>query len=964
MVDRAGQLIGNYRLERHIASGGMADIYLARHTYLQRQVAVKILHSGMQEREQKAFVLEARLIATLEHPHIVPIYDFGIDDSNPPPFAYLIMEFATGSLGDRYSPGTHVPFATIRSHVSDVASALYYAHERHIIHRDVKPQNILVSGSGTILLSDFGIATLRDTHDEHTIAGTPTFMAPEQIAGRISPAIDQYALGIVVYQWLCGYPPFVDNNLTQLLMKQLNDQPPSLLARVPLLPAEVERVVFKALAKKPEDRFPNVIEFSKALDAAFESAFKQSHIPQSSAQADSSHIPTAPLSASPTPTRSEQNISTPYTSAPVPAIPTTEPAANVLPYPTWNQTPVWGTSPWGSSQQYVLSPSMAFPTPLGTNPWGHIEQSSDSGYPGQGPPTITGYAPPARSANPYAPLQQSASFTDAMTTPKNPFLHFLALLVMPFVFLGRAIMHRGQPSSGLRGQSITSITSFNTITGYGVGGEQATMRRVSIATTRKDFFIAYNRQDEQDRQWADWIAWHLEASGFTVIHPDWDFQAGTNFDMEITKASISAERVIIILSPAYFNTHDSLRKLKRDLSGKQDTVLPVVVHPLSDSFNHPLKGLVAINLAGLDDQTAQERLLSIVRKERQKPKSPPVLPSAFPLQSAWGQPSWGQTLPPQSAWGQPSWEQTLPPQSAWGQPTQINMPTNSWLPPTTTQPVVGTDASTKIMPAASLIPQINDRRNQSADDSGVTVILPASVFASLLASRDANSPTSNQDNTIISVPPISGGKQMSIEQDALKVADFLNALQDMVITDPEFGKFYTDAGRMDNQITMLSTALKTNLQLLQEARTNVMFNPGIHQYQDAVINHLQGLTAATMNIERLWKTFRHDTLKQIHDVTLKVEQESKQLEEGQAQAIVMQARSADGSGADSSTGSSGSQEKAQRTSWIKKASDGLSQFTSFLTLATDIDKAVTQWSPVLFESFKHSLDLLSQLHIF
>ena len=198
MVDLAGQQIGNYHLAERIASGGMADIYLARHAYLDRRVAVKILHSDISEIGQSAFLREARIVARLEHPHIIPIYDFGIHSGGGRSFAYLVMEYASGNLAERHPPGTPVPFAAIRLYVSAIASALSYAHNQNIVHRDVKPSNILVSENNNILLSDFGIATFTrsDATDDHIITGTPVYMAPEQVTGsRITAAADQYALG-------------------------------------------------------------------------------------------------------------------------------------------------------------------------------------------------------------------------------------------------------------------------------------------------------------------------------------------------------------------------------------------------------------------------------------------------------------------------------------------------------------------------------------------------------------------------------------------------------------------------------------------------------------------------------------------------------------------------------------------------------------------------------------------------
>ncbi len=267
MVDLAGQQIGNYHLAERIASGGMADIYLARHAYLGRRIAVKILHSDISEPGQAAFSREARFIAKLEHPNIIPIYDFGIHSDGGRSFAYLVMEYASGNLAERHPPGSIVPFAAIRLYVSAIASALDYAHRRDIVHRDVKPSNILTSENGTILLSDFGIATFTGAAQDRTITGTPVYMAPEQVTGgTITAAADQYALGVMIYQWLCGFPPFMSDTATELMLKHVQSAPAPLRSRISSIPAEIDEIVLKALAKNPGQRFPSVKAFAEALD--------------------------------------------------------------------------------------------------------------------------------------------------------------------------------------------------------------------------------------------------------------------------------------------------------------------------------------------------------------------------------------------------------------------------------------------------------------------------------------------------------------------------------------------------------------------------------------------------------------------------------------------------------------------------------------------------------------------------
>lgn len=202
MADRVGQQLGNYRLNHLLGRGGFAEVYLGEHIYLKRQVAVKVLHLQLMQQEFPSFLQEAQIIARLNHANIVPIFDFGIDG---PPF--LVMEYLPlGSLRDRYPLGTLVPLHMVVSRVKQIADALQYAHDAKVVHRDVKPANMLIGSNDQVILSDFGIATVAHrTTSLHTlnISGSPIYMAPEQINGKPHPASDQYALaGSVNYCWV------------------------------------------------------------------------------------------------------------------------------------------------------------------------------------------------------------------------------------------------------------------------------------------------------------------------------------------------------------------------------------------------------------------------------------------------------------------------------------------------------------------------------------------------------------------------------------------------------------------------------------------------------------------------------------------------------------------------------------------------------------------------------------------
>jgi outer membrane protein assembly factor BamB len=204
----------------------------------------------------------------LHHPHIVTLLDFGLSQDH---IAYLVMEYATGgSLRHRHPSGKPLPLTTINAYVAQLASALQYAHDHHVIHRDIKPHNILLRTDNTLLLSDFGMAEAMEQSNSVTrpgLVGTPTYMAPEQSQGKPRPASDQYALAILVYEWLTGRVPF--QGTPQEVVKQHRfDAPPSLQKLRPGLPPQVAQVVSQALAKKPERRFETVEQFAKALQLA------------------------------------------------------------------------------------------------------------------------------------------------------------------------------------------------------------------------------------------------------------------------------------------------------------------------------------------------------------------------------------------------------------------------------------------------------------------------------------------------------------------------------------------------------------------------------------------------------------------------------------------------------------------------------------------------------------------------
>jgi predicted ATPase/serine/threonine protein kinase/DNA-binding CsgD family transcriptional regulator len=269
MSERVGQQLGNYRLQHLIGQGRLADVYLGEHLHLNTQAAIKVLHTQFTSEEKERFYTEARRVAHLVHPHIVRILDFDIEDGIP----FLVMEYApNGTLRQRHPKGTRVVLDIVVSYVKQLAEALHYIHEQKLIHRDVKPESMILGHYDEVLLADFGIAIIAQStrsQQPQEAAGSVVYMAPEQLKGKPRPASDQYALGVVVYEWLCGDPPFA-GSVQQTASQHLSAPPLPLHIKVPAISSAVEHVVLKALAKDPQQRFANVQDFARALKEAFD----------------------------------------------------------------------------------------------------------------------------------------------------------------------------------------------------------------------------------------------------------------------------------------------------------------------------------------------------------------------------------------------------------------------------------------------------------------------------------------------------------------------------------------------------------------------------------------------------------------------------------------------------------------------------------------------------------------------
>ena len=242
-------------------------MYLAEHQRLKTQAAIKVLYGYMSEQDIQNFTKEAQTIADLRHPGIISLFDFDVDNGVP----FLVMDYAAhGSLAERHPLTTILSFPVVLSYLRQIGEALQFAHSQHFVHRDIKPENVLIGRQNQLLLSDFGIAAMAHNSTSirtQAIVGTTPYMAPEQIQGRVCEASDQYALGIMVYGWLCGRLPF-QGSAMEIIAQHLSAPPPPVRAYNPALSPHVEQVLLKVLTKEPSQRFATVSDFVAALEQA------------------------------------------------------------------------------------------------------------------------------------------------------------------------------------------------------------------------------------------------------------------------------------------------------------------------------------------------------------------------------------------------------------------------------------------------------------------------------------------------------------------------------------------------------------------------------------------------------------------------------------------------------------------------------------------------------------------------
>ena len=274
-----GENVGPYRIIEQLGQGGMATVYKAYHASLDRYVALKVLHPAFHEDQTftMRFQREARVVARLEHPNIVPIYDYSEHETRP----FLVMKYIEGdTLKARLNQGP-LTSEEIEQVVNSVGSALAYAHKQGILHRDIKPSNVMIAKDGTMYLADFGLARIAEagesTMSSDSIMGTPQYISPEQAMGKkdLDAGTDIYSFGVMLYEMVVGQVPFSADTPFSIIHDHIYTPLPLPMKVNPNVPEPVQRVLLKALAKDRLDRYTSTEE----LMTAFKEAWTEAGVP-------------------------------------------------------------------------------------------------------------------------------------------------------------------------------------------------------------------------------------------------------------------------------------------------------------------------------------------------------------------------------------------------------------------------------------------------------------------------------------------------------------------------------------------------------------------------------------------------------------------------------------------------------------------------------------------------------------
>ena len=273
MITRGQKINDRYQIIRTIGEGGMANVYLAHDIILDRDVAVKILRGDLagDEKFVRRFQREAIAASSLSHPNIVEMYDVGEDDGK----YFIVMEYIEGqTLKNLIKKRGALTLSEVIDIMLQLTSGLACAHESYIIHRDIKPQNVLILDDGRVKITDFGIAMALNSNEltqTNSVMGSVHYLPPEQANGSgATIKSDIYSTGILMYELLTGKLPFKGDNAVEIAIKQMKDPIPSICLENPEIPQSIENIVLKATAKNPKNRYDNVLEMHNALKVALD----------------------------------------------------------------------------------------------------------------------------------------------------------------------------------------------------------------------------------------------------------------------------------------------------------------------------------------------------------------------------------------------------------------------------------------------------------------------------------------------------------------------------------------------------------------------------------------------------------------------------------------------------------------------------------------------------------------------